>query len=258
QLLSGYIIPVNPPIHDNQNCALTPTEVLSLKHYLRWMQSHGTVKAYRLHAQLLYEATGIEILSLYLVRKLATELTGISTERVDMCPKSCMAYTGEFKDLTACIYIRDKHPGPCGEPRFNAKGQPRAQMVYIPFTPVIQSYYANQETAHAMRYRHECLEDTLRNQALGDNAKPQSFSDFPNSSNHVFHRQGLDLFTLPTDTAITISSDGAQLTTKKQSDVYIFTITILNLPPDKRYRASNIIIPLIIPGPSAPGNVESF
>jgi hypothetical protein len=45
---------------------------------------------------------------------------------------------------------------------------------------------------------------------------------------------------------------------KKQSDVWVLIVTILNLPPSMRSRAANIIIPLVIPGPSSPGNVESF
>ena len=67
---------------------------------------------------------------------------------VDMCPKSCMAFTGDFKDLQTCVHIRDRHV--CGEPRFDKKGQPRAQMIYTPIAPVIQSFYGNREMAEAM------------------------------------------------------------------------------------------------------------
>jgi len=35
-------------------------------------------------------------------------------------------------------------------------------------------------------------------------------------------------------------------------------VVLLNLPPEMCYRANNVIIPLAIPGPCAPGNVESF
>ena len=45
---------------------------------------------------------------------------------------------------------------------------------------------------------------------------------------------------------------------KKQSDVWVLIVTILNLPPNLQSKAANIIIPLVIPGPSSPGNVESF
>jgi hypothetical protein len=45
---------------------------------------------------------------------------------------------------------------------------------------------------------------------------------------------------------------------KKLSNVWLLIVVLLNLPPEMRYRAKNIIIPLAIPGPSSPGNIESF
>jgi hypothetical protein len=67
QLLSGYRPPNHPPINDPRGCLLSSAEELSLKHFMAWVDSHGTVKAYSLHAQVLQEATGVEILSLYMV-----------------------------------------------------------------------------------------------------------------------------------------------------------------------------------------------
>ena len=69
---------------------------------------------------------------------------------VDMCPKSCMAFTGDFKDLQSCTYIRDKKLGPCGQPCYDKNHKPRAQMLYTPITPVIQSLYMDKEMAEAM------------------------------------------------------------------------------------------------------------
>ena len=256
KLLAGYTPPNHPSVNDPRGRSLIPSEILSLKHYMAWVDSHGTVKAYGLHAKVLGEASGTEILSLYSVRKLAIELTGLSTQLVDMCPKSCMAFTGEFKDLQACIHIRDKRRGPCGQPRYDKKGFPRAQMLYTPIAPVIQSFYSNKDMAKAMRYRHEHLQMALKK--LKPNSSPAEYSDFSDSINHINHFQEMHLFQNETDTAITISGDGAQLTMKKQSDVWVLIVTILNLPPSMRSRAANIIIPLVIPGPSSPGNVESF
>ena len=99
QLLAGYAPSIYPAVNDPRGCELTPAEKLSLKHYLAWVDSHGTVKGYHLHAQILQEATQMEILSLYLARKLAVELTGLSSQLMDMCPKNCMTFTGDFKDL---------------------------------------------------------------------------------------------------------------------------------------------------------------
>ena len=256
QLLAGYAPPIYPPVNDTRGRELSPAEKLSLKHYIAWVDSHGTVKGYHLHAQVLQEATQMEILSLYLARKLAIELTGLSSQLVDMCPKSCMAFTGDFKDLQSCIYIRDKRYGPCGQPRYDKKGSPKAQMLYTPISPVIQSLYMDKKMAEAMRYRHNHLQEAL--QKLKPGSPPTAYSDFSDSISHLNHFRHLNLFQSETDTAITISGDGAQLTMKKKSDVWVLIVTILNLPPDMRSKAANTIIPLVIPGPSSPGNVESF
>jgi hypothetical protein len=251
QFLNGYTHPNHPPIDEARCRPLTEVEELSLKHYIAWVDSRGTVKAYHVHAQVLQQAKGIDILSLYLVRKLAIEVTGLSSQMVDMCPKSCMAFTGDYKDLQSCTYVRDKQP--CGQPRYDKNHKPRAQMLYTPITPAIQSFYMDTEMAKAMRYRHRCLEKALAK--LDTSSVPMEYSDFPDSINHIQHSH---LFQNEMDTAITISGDGAQLTMKKQSDVWVLVVTVLNLPPKMRSKAHNIIIPLTIPGPSSPGNVESF
>ena len=254
QLLAGYTAPYSPSAHGGYT--LSESEEHSLRHYIAWVDSRGTVKAYNLHAKVLQDAAKIEILTLYKVRKLAMKLLGLSSQMVDMCPKSCMAFTGVFKDEKFCVYIRDKSDGACGEPRFDKKGRPRAQMVYNPIAPIIQSFYRNREMAQAMRYRHQSLQNALKN--LEPGCSPTVYSDFSDSVNHIDHFNHLHLFQQETDTAITISGDGAQLTMKKQSDVWVLIVTILNLPPDMRSKANNIIMPLVIPGPRSPGNVESF
>jgi hypothetical protein len=230
QLLSGYKPPNHPSIDDDpRGRSLTSAEELSLKHYIAWVDSRGTVKAYKLHAEVLREATGMEIISLYMARKLAIELTGLSSQLVDMCPKSCMAFTGEFKDLQSCIYARDKRHV-CGQPHYDKKGRPRAQMLYTPIAPVIQTFYKNRKMAEAMRYRHEHLQKALKE--LKPGSSPTTYFDFSDTVNYINHFYNLQLFHDETDTAITISGDGAQLTMKKQSDVWVLVVTILNLPPD--------------------------
>ena len=253
QLLAGYTLPNHPSVNDPRDHTLTESEKISLRHYIAWVDSRGTVKAYNLHAEVLKEAANVEILTLYMVRKLAIKVLGLSSQLVDMCPKSCMAFTGDFKDLQSCIYSRDKRNKPCGKPRFDKKGLPRAQMIYTPIAPIIQSLYRNKEMAKAMRYCHQSLQNALRK--LQPGIPPAEYSDFSDSINHINHSH---LFENDTDTAITIPGDGAQLTMKKQSDVWVLIVTILNLPPNMRSKANNIIIPLVIPGPSSPGNVESF
>jgi hypothetical protein len=258
ELLKGYTLPPCP-VEPPQQRTLSWAEKLSLKHYLAWTESHGTVKAYNAHAQVLAEATEVEILSLYKVKQLAMTLTGLKPSFVEMCPRSCMAFTGKFKNQSTCSY---SHNGKdCNESRYQptqgprAKSKPRATMLYMPITPIIQAYYANAETSHEMRHRDFCLKQTLEALATGAGVKK---SEFSNSDNHIRHHDELGLFQDGRETALSISSDGAQLTMKKQSNMWLLIVLLLNLPPEMCYKSKNVIIPLAIPGPLAPGNIESF
>ena len=95
-------------------------------------------------------------------------------------------------------------------------------------------------------------------QKLKPNCPPAEYSDFSDSVSHINHFCHSHLFKEEIDnTAITISGDGAQLTIKKQSDVWVLIVTILNLPPNMWSKAANIM-PLVIPSPLTPGNIESF
>jgi hypothetical protein len=259
KLLKGYTLPLSSPEAPSQH-TLSRAETLSIQHYLAWTETHGTVKAYGAHAQVLAEATQEEILSLYKVRQLAMDITGLKPSWVDMCPKSCMAFTGDSHSQTSCSYRQNGKD--CNEQRYKpnqsssrAKPKPRATMMYMPITPIIQAYYANAETSHQMQHRDHCLQQALDVLAKGAGVDK---SEFSNSDNHIRHYQELGLFRDERDTALAISSDGAQLTMKKQSNMWLLIVVLLNLPPEMCYRANNVIIPLAIPGPSAPGNIKSF
>ena len=117
-LLRDYRHPATPPMSIKAH-ELTCAEMLSLKHYVAWKKSNGTVLAYKLHAQVLQDPSGVEILSLHSTRKLAKSVTDLYPSQVDMCPLSCLAYTGEFAEMVTCPY---KHDGKvCGEARYQPK-----------------------------------------------------------------------------------------------------------------------------------------
>jgi hypothetical protein len=164
QLLNGYLLPPCPAEPPQQH-SLSRVETLSLKHYLAWTESHGTVKAYNSHAQVLAEATMEEILSLYKVKQLAMNLTGIKPSFVEMCPKKLHGLYWKFQTQLLAHTVNGKD---CNEPCYKspqgprAKPKPRATMLYVPIIPIIQAYYANAETSHEMRHRDHCLKQTLR------------------------------------------------------------------------------------------------
>ena len=145
ELKGEYVCPKEKPLWLNPPRELTWTEELSLRHFLAWQQSNGTEKAYNLHAKVLEDATKSEILSLKEVKKLAMNLTGLRPHKIDICPNSCIAYTGVNEGLTHCPHIKDKNM--CGEPRYKGKSVPRAQMVYVSCFDIIQAMYANKHSS---------------------------------------------------------------------------------------------------------------
>lgn len=164
--------------------------------------------------------------------------------------------------MDKCPFERDKVV--CGQPRYFPRGvssrassplKPQAQMVTLPIMATIRALFANAETSQLLRSRDACLQQALH--CLGT-ATQNTFSDFPNSSVHIHHHQHLNLFQDHRDIGFALSTDGAQLTMKKQSDTWILIMILLNFPPEIRYRVGSTIIPLATPGPKPPGNIESF
>ncbi|EGN97575.1 hypothetical protein SERLA73DRAFT_23872, partial [Serpula lacrymans var. lacrymans S7.3] len=263
KLLDGYKCPVVPPSSVSEPSSLTDLEIHSLKHYIAWKKSNGTVKAYELHAQVLQQATQLDILSLYAVCKLAGSLAKVEPVKIDMCPRSCIAYTGDFKDLKPCPHTI-KGRIACGEKRYTAgsKPKPRAQMPYVSFISIIQAMFANKQSSQLLRYRDRYLQETLKLLAVGSQSSgvqaQARYSDFPSGSVHEHHYKNMGLFQDERDIAFALSTDGAQLTMKKQSDTWILILILLNLPPESRYLSNNIILTMAIPGPQSPGNIESF
>ncbi|KAI0041839.1 hypothetical protein FA95DRAFT_1500900, partial [Auriscalpium vulgare] len=258
-LLDGYTCPPHALGDTGPSELLTSSERWSLKHWVSWKITNGTVQAYKEHGQNLQESSGANIISLYMVRKLASNITGLHPEKTDMCLKSCLAYTGEFETLNSCPYV--KAGKICGEPRYKPRKKhtsplkARAQMISLPIIPTIKALFANADTSKLMRNRDSLLKQTL---GLLDTASHiQKFSDFGNGTVHLHHHIN-GLFEGERDIAFALSTDGAQLTMKKQSDTWILILELLNLPPELRYKASNVIIPLAIPGPLPPGNIESY
>ena len=78
ELLGDYKCPAQAPNGRFIIAPLTSVQKLSLLHYIAWQTSGGTVKAYKFHAKVLGDATGLSILSLFRVQKLAMCLTRLT------------------------------------------------------------------------------------------------------------------------------------------------------------------------------------
>ena len=257
-LLGDYKLQPTPPESSKQIRLLTKSETNTLMHYVAWKLSNGTIYAYELHAKVLEKASKTEILSLHQAKKLAQDLTGFIPHMVDMCPRSCIAYTGAYASLEKCPYNRGNDL--CNEPRYHkptssGRLKPRAQVQILPVMAKIRAMFANADTAKLLRHRDSCLQSALH---LVGTAATRKYSDYGDSQVHVMQHTELGLFQDPRDIAFALSTDGAQLTMKKQSNTWLLILIILNLPGSIRCLTDSVIINFATPGPNSPGDIESF
>lgn len=258
QLLGEYVLPTEPPQYSGVR-ELTASETISLQHYVAWRKSNGTHYAYNLHADVLSRASNVEVLSRHQVKKLAQDLTEFVPRMVDMCPRSCIAYTGAYENLLECPYIH-AGKGVCNEKRFHeptssGRLKARAQVQILPVMATIRAMFSNADTASLLRHRDSCLQAALH---IIGTAATRQYSDFGDSQVHLMQRSDFHLFQDPRDVAFALSTDGAQLTMKKQSNTWLLILIILNLPGSIRYQTSNVVINFATPGPNSPGDIESF
>jgi hypothetical protein len=261
ELLGDYRLPTDPPSLPPILQILTRSQELSLEHYIAWSKSKGTVKACNMHAAVLEKAAGTKILFLYLANKLAISLTELIPIRTDMCPASCIAYTGRYENYDTSPYPLGKNIL-CGKPHYKTqatsfgKKKPYAQVITLPIIPTIKALYANAETFILLRQRDTHLKQALHLVYTASHTK--TYSDFSDSHVHCMHHESMGLFKDKRDIAFVLSTDGAQLTMKKQSNTWLVIFILFNLPDDMRYKKDGIIIPLATPGPNSPGDIESF
>ena len=99
----------------------------------------------------------------------------------------------------------------------------------LPIKPTIQALYANVDTSRLLRHRDNLLKQALH--LIGTAAAAtKTFSDFGDSQMHTVHHKHLNLFQDSCDIAFALSTDGAQLTMKKQLNTWLVILIILNLP----------------------------
>jgi hypothetical protein len=183
--------------------------------------------------------------------------TGIDLIKDDMCIKGCIGYTGPYRTLDRCPYPK------CGEHRYDqeilrvTKGQsriPRRQFYSLLVGPQLQAQWTDPETARAMRYAANKMREMIAQ--AKQTGCVESFDDFTSGSALLerFHKGliGED------DIMLLFSADGAQLYRHKDSDMWMATFTILNLPPDMRYKMARMLPQVFIPGPNKPKHMDSF
>ena len=198
----------------------------------------------------------IPMLSYDQVKRRVRNLSGVITWEHHMCVNSCVGFMGPFADLEHCP--------DCGNPRFDQKKLeesdginkiPRKVFTTFPVGPQLQARWKNPQTAEKMSYRRQKTQE-LHRECSGSNSVPDIFDDV--LSGHAYLRAVEDGSIGEDDIVLMMSMDGAQLYQHKKSDCWIYIWVILDLAPGERYKIRNILPGGVIPGPEAPGNIESF
>jgi len=183
-------------------------------------------------------------------------MSGVTSLVHDMCINGCLAFTGPFAGLEACLT--------CSEPRYeqitfaNSDGWiKKARQVFhtMPIGPQLQALWHHPESAARARYLDACtaeiIEELKHNDGLLD-----SYDDFLHGTEYL---RAVESGRIKSgDMVVMFSMDGAQLYRNKQSDCWIGIWIIFNYSPDSRYK-KNIVAPaFIIPGPNKPKNSDSY
>ncbi|KAJ3559949.1 hypothetical protein NP233_g11135 [Leucocoprinus birnbaumii] len=192
------------------------------------------------------------LLSHYRVRRRAQQLSGVATIEHDMCPNSCIAYTGPLAEKEKCYE--------CGQsrwdPKYPDKKVPAAKFTTMTLGTQLQALYASPESAKLMRYRREKTKPLLDQIRRGEEVRFDVYDDLFTSHDY------LDLVksNIVNDDSILLmlSTDGAQLYRDKASDCWMIIWVILELSPDRRYKKRHVIPAGFIPGPGKPKNLDTF
>ncbi|KAF7356061.1 hypothetical protein MVEN_00935900 [Mycena venus] len=199
----------------------------------------------------------IGMLSHHEIKKEIENMTGVVPITHDMCPDSCIAYTGHWDKLEEC----PKCHGPRYDPVIlkNSDGQrkvPLRQFDTIPLGPVLQALWRSKEGAQHMRHRQKRTAEIRAQRNANGNVTIDKYED-------VYHGQAyLDAVEQglinDDDSVLLLSIDGAQLYAMKQSDCWIYIWVFLDLDANLRYKKKFVIPGGIFPGPLKIKVVESF
>ena len=154
-------------------------------------------------------------------------LSGVMPIELDMCPNTCAAYTGPYKDLDSCLH--------CSISRyFPETTTPQKHFSTMPIGPVIQAaFYGSHDTAELMYYLERVLlANTEQAQHAGRN-----FGKYDDvlCGKDLLYAWDSGAF-LKTNVALQLSIHGAQLHANQQLEAWFFIWVIHNLPLSLHYK----------------------
>src|SRR6266498_4289305 len=205
-----------------------------------------------LHLKLLYnftEAAYNDIIklfankniSLYKIKKILEEFTGLVPTFYDICENSCICYTDVYENYQNCPL--------CNSSKYNSNNKPKKVMPYLSIKKMLKIQYNNKVRAKELLYRYKYI----TNKELDDN-------NLDNIFDRDIYKELLErnLFKNNRDIAFMIFCDGYQIFKQKTDDCWAFLIINNNLDPLIRVKKENLLIPFLIPGLKQLKDINTF
>ncbi|KAF8978516.1 hypothetical protein BDQ17DRAFT_1394725 [Cyathus striatus] len=209
-----------------------PQEQLSIKNLFLAMGNASEDTYNRVRNAVKRRHPDDDILSFYQVKKLVTELTGISPLTHEMCINSCMGYTGPFALNTTCHYCSEEHY----YTNSNGKQVAKKQFNTIPLAPQIQALWRTTDSAKNLCYRENYTNQVLDelSKSSGHRNNKSIFRDFFDGKDYL--DAVLDKRIKPGDMTLLLSIDVSECW------IYIW---------------KHVLIGGFIPGPNKPKNIDN-
>ncbi|KAL4560130.1 hypothetical protein LXL04_032279 [Taraxacum kok-saghyz] len=182
------------------------------------------------------------------VKKIMSNL-GLGYEKIHACPKGCVLFWEEKEKDESC--------SECGSSRWkesrdnleigNSPPKKKAAKIlrWFPLKPRLQRLFMCSKTASLMTWHHE---GRVNDGKIRHPADAQAWKDFD--------IKFPEFASEPRNVRLTLASDGFNpfRTMNVSNSIWLVVIIPYNLPPWLVMKQPNLILSLIIPGPSSPGN----
>ncbi|KAF8592803.1 hypothetical protein K439DRAFT_1650261 [Ramaria rubella] len=196
------------------------------------------------------------MLSLDQLKRKIAEWSGVEPIVHDMCPNTCIAYTGFFEDHESCPVCERSHYDAFKLNRTHGKVKKPLQHFYtMPIGPQIQALWWSPESATQMRYHAQCTEEILEEIRKKDGVI-SSYEDILHGEEYLVACQSNHITSH--STVFMISMDEAQLYHDKESDCWFFIFVLMEMHPNHRYKKNHVIPAAVVPGLSKPANMDLF
>jgi hypothetical protein len=207
-----------------------------------------------------------KLFSHYQMKNRIEWLSGVVSMASDMCPNSCMAYTGPLADRITCLYCNAARYKPISETETadsdtenhpNEAGHILEQQFFtVPIGPQLQALWRHPKSAKLMKYHTLCTLQVQQEIDADPNRQTQSYDDIFCGSEYL--QAVADGKIGEDDIYLIWSCDGAQLYRNVESDCWLFIWIIADKPPGVRYHKGHVLYGASVPGPNPPKLLISF